>query len=132
MVAADRLGDRLESDLMRKKTKYTAEKQAAVLAALLEGQSVMSVSREYKIPHSTISQWKKKYSDGSRPKAVEISDLLLEYLETNLATLQAQAAFFSNIDWLEKQGAADLAVLHGVMTDKTIRILEAYGKHESD
>jgi len=106
---------------------HSPETQAAVLAALLEGQSISSVAREYKIPRSTVSRWNKdKVVDQiERP---DVSELLLDYLRTNLETLKSQARFFGSHDWLKDQNAADLAVLHGVMTDKTIRILEAYGR----
>ena len=107
--------------------QHSPEKQAAVIAALLEGQSVSAVAKEYKIPRSTVSRWK---SDkiGEQLQRPDVSDLLLEYLTTNLATLKKQAVFFANIEWLEKQSASELAVLHGVMSDKTMRILEAYGR----
>ena len=58
-------------------------------------------------------------------KKEQIGDLLLEYLSTALETLQTQAEFFSDEAWLAKQNAADVAVLHGVITDKAVRLLEA-------
>jgi hypothetical protein len=39
--------------------------------------------------------------------------------------LQIQAEAFSDKQWLAKQDASDVAVLHGVMTDKAVRLLEA-------
>ena len=54
-----------------------------------------------------------------------IGPLLIEYLHTNLETLKIQSVFFRDTAWLAEQSAADAAVLHGVMTDKTIRLLEA-------
>jgi hypothetical protein len=47
------------------------------------------------------------------------------YLNEALETLAAQQIFFRNPEWLAKQPASDLAVLHGVSADKVIRILEA-------
>jgi hypothetical protein len=64
----------------------------------------------------------------SQTQKKEIGDLLLAYLRSNLEALQAQAVMFSNEQWLAKQNAADVAVLHGVMTDKAIRLLEAFGE----
>ena len=114
------------------KVKYSDETKAAALAALLAGQSVSAVAREYKLPKGTVSNWKNHPSqDGVRPdrtqKREAIGALLLEYLHTNLETLKQQSVFFRDTAWLAKQSAADAAVLHGVMTDKSIRLLEALG-----
>ena len=49
----------------------------------------------------------------------------MEYLKGSLHTLQEQARFFADAEWLRKQDAADVAVLHGVLTDKVVRLLEA-------
>lgn len=107
-------------------TKYSDETKAAVMAALLEGQSIGQVAREYKIPKGTISNWKNRYKgpeNGTQKK--EIGDLLLEYLRANLEALKAQVDVFKDPQWLKHQTASDVAVLHGVMTDKAIRLLEA-------
>jgi len=86
------------------------------------------VAREYKIPKGTVSSWKTRPLAGdATQKRDAIGALLLEYLHTNLETLKAQSVFFRDVGWLAKQSAADAAVLHGVMTDKTIRLLEALG-----
>lgn len=39
---------------------YSAELRAAVMAALLAGQSVSSVAREYNIPKGTVAGWKRQ------------------------------------------------------------------------
>lgn len=114
------------------KTEYSDETKAAALAALLTGQSVSAVAREYKLPKGTVSNWKNHQpaqgvqSDRTQ-KSEAVSALLIDYLQTNLETLKIQSVFFRDVAWLTKQNAADLAVLHGVMTDKTIRLLEALG-----
>ena len=108
--------------------------KAAVMAALLSGQAIAEVAREYKIPEGTIKAWRARAKDASQVAAVAagkkeaIGDLLLEYLHTNLSTLKAQAIVFADSEWLRKQGADELAVLHGVMTDKAIRLLEALSR----
>jgi transposase-like protein len=116
-------------------TKYTDETKAAVLAALLAGQSINSVAREYKIPPGTISNWKNRQGvprNGIQKKADDIGELLISYLQTNLKTLQKQADFFGDDSWLKKQTASDAAVLHGVMTDKSVRLLEAMSNAAND
>lgn len=111
-------------------TDYSLETKAAVMAALLTGQSISSVAKEYKIPKGTVSGWKRKadansdvFADATQKE--EIGDLILQYLQTSLESLIAQVKFFGNQTWLAKQDADQLAVLHGVQTDKAIRLLEA-------
>ena len=106
------------------------------MAALLEGQSVSSVAKEYKIPKGTASNWKRKAqaeADGVQPDRTqkkEIGDLLVEYLQANLKALRAQAEVFTDAEWLKSQDAASAATLHGVMTDKAVRLIEAFGEAE--
>jgi transposase-like protein len=116
--------------------EYTEETKAAVMAALLAGQSVSSAAQEYKIPKGTVSDWRRAATAKIMPEGVveeptqkgtSLDQLLLSYVETNLETLRAQSEFFRGQQWLSRQQASELAVLHGVIADKTIRILEAYG-----
>ena len=104
------------------------------MAALLAGQGIQEVAKQYKIPEGTIKAWRARAKDASQVAAVaagkkeEIGELLLEYLRTNLRTLKAQTVVFSDPLWLAKQDAGEVAVLHGVMTDKAIRLLEALSR----
>jgi len=104
------------------------------MAALLAGQGIQEVAKQYKIPEGTIKAWRARAKDASQVAAVaagkkeEIGELLLEYLRTNLRTLKAQTIVFSDPLWLAKQDAGEVAVLHGVMTDKAIRLLEALSR----
>lgn len=106
------------------------------MAALLQGQSVSSVAKEYKIPKGTVSSWKRKaQGEGVGPDTTQkkqIGNLLVEYLEANLQALRVQAEAFADKDWLATQDAASLATLHGVMTDKAVRLIEAFGQAEGD
>lgn len=98
------------------------------MAALLSGQSVSATAREYKIPKSTAMNWKKQLTGDKSPAlshAEEIGDLIVAYLRENLVTLAAQMRHFRDPEWLKKQPANELAVLHGVTADKAIRLLEA-------
>lgn len=118
-----------------KKTVYSPETKAAALAALLEGQAVGRVATDFRVPVGTVKAWNsgaRRITAGTQPVALvatqkkeEIGHLLLEYLHTNLETLRQQSLIFRDPKWLEKQSAEGVAVLHGVLTDKTIRLLEA-------
>lgn len=106
--------------------------RASVMAALLAGQSVSEIATEYHVPQQTVSNWKQGLSQNTGYKKEQIGDLLIGYLVVNLDTLRKQAEFFSDLKWLEKQDASSVAVLHGVMTDKAIRLLEALSKNAAN
>lgn len=123
---------------MARKT-YSEETKAAVMAALLSGQSQYSVAQEYNIPTGTINGWwmKSGLAKGQKPfgnpeQQEEIGDLLMTYLRASLRTLTSQVELFGDTAWLKKQGASELAVLHGVQTDKAIRLLEAMSQGGGD
>ena len=109
---------------------HSSETKAQVLAALLEGQSVSHVAAQYNIPEGTVKSWKSRQKNEpvasvATEKKEEIGDLLIDYLRTSLQTLKVQAEHFGDKQWLNKQDASSLAVLHGVSMDKAIRLLEA-------
>lgn len=117
--------------------EYSEETKAAVMAALLAGQSVSKVADEYNIPPGTVRSWKSRQANGetvavvATEKREEVGELLLAYLYANLRALKAQTAVFSDPAWLAKQDAGEVAVLHGVMTDKAVRLLEALGANNN-
>ena len=123
---------------MATRREYSDETKAQVMAALLTGQAVSLVAKEYAIPKRTVAHWKntaiaKVQSDGTKKvDGPSLDDLLRSYMEANLVTLREQSIFFRSEKWLHRQGASELAVLHGVLADKTIRILEAWGGPAED
>jgi transposase-like protein len=108
---------------------YDDQKRAAVLAALLAGQSVSQVARDYSVSRAAVINWRDK--SGIRPapvtqqKADEIGALVSDVLTNLLTTVSVLAEHSRNEEWFNRQDAADVAVLAGVFTDKSIRILEA-------
>ncbi|MBX3050822.1 MAG: hypothetical protein KF753_05070 [Caldilineaceae bacterium] len=123
---------------MAKRTQYSEETKAAVMAALLSGQSQYSVAQEYKIPQGTVNSWWRRegLAEGQRfgnpEQQDEIGGLLMIYLCASLRTLTAQVELFGDKSWLKQQGASELAVLHGVQTDKAIRLLEAMSQGKGE
>jgi transposase-like protein len=114
-------------------SQHSDETKAAVMAALLTGQSISAVAREYDIPKGTVSSWKSRLAGReSATQKKAIGDLLIAYLESNLETLRVQSEHFRDKRWLSRQHADSLAVLHGVMTDKAIRLLEALSRGEGE
>ena len=49
----------------------------------------------------------------------------MRYLIEGLGTVTAQHAVFREVEWLRQQDASSLGVLHGILVDKLIRLLEA-------
>lgn len=115
---------------------YSEETKAAVMAALLAGQSVTRAAEAYRIPLGTVKMWSASLAErraelkASQPEPTtknRIGALLVEYLEASLTALRAQVDAFADPAWIKTQSAADAAVLHGVLTDKAVRLLEALG-----
>jgi hypothetical protein len=115
---------------MAKGKAHTSETKAAVMAALLEGQGVNEIARDYKLPKATVSRMKSEISTekleqlGTQKKE-QIGELIVGYLRTNLHALSVQALHTEDKAWLNKQEAGSLGTLHGIMCDKAVRILEA-------
>ena len=110
------------------KRQYSDETKAQVMAALLAGQAISQAAKDYGVPEGTIKSW---VARGNRPQLQpdatvkkEIGALILSYLKALLETLQAQTVVFRDETWLRKQAASEAAVLHGVLADKGIRLLE--------
>lgn len=114
-------------------TEYSEQIKAQALAALLTGQSFSEVSRALGIPVGTLKSWKSRSVDvldapdatGATTKRERIGTLILEYVEEGLTTLREQVKVFRDADWLKQQSASEIAILHGVIADKQIRLLEA-------
>ena len=103
---------------------HDPEVRAAAMAALLAGQGVSMVAKEYQLPESTVSRWKREARKDAG-LSDDIGELLLGYLRENLQSLQAQVVAFRDPAWLKEQPAGELGVLHGILCDKSIRLLEA-------
>jgi transposase-like protein len=121
----------------KKRNEYPDETKAAVMAALLAGQNVSEIAEKYKIPKATLRSWKSRQenygvANVATQKKEKIGDMLIDYLSASLITLKAQVEFFKNEEWLKKQDASAVATLHGVTTDKAIRLLEALSTAEDN
>ena len=107
------------------------------MAALLAGQSISQVSKDYNMPRGTVASIKARLDDSQKEalhtvaytKKEQVGGLIIDYLVANLSALRAQAELFSDPEWLRKQHADSAAVLHGVMTDKAVRLIEALGQY---
>jgi hypothetical protein len=105
------------------------EVKAQVIAALLAGQGVNEVARNLNIPKANVSRWGREVAEqleqlGTQKKD-EIGELLTGYVRSNITALRVQTEHAADTTWLKKQSASEVAVLHGVLADKLVRILEA-------
>lgn len=113
---------------------HSPETKAKVIAALMAGQGVSEIARDYNISKATASAWKSEIpglSEQNRTqKTRDFGEMLGAYLEELLTTAAVQQVHFRDKEWLNQQSAADLAVLHGVSIDKGIRLFEAAQRAE--
>jgi transposase-like protein len=116
---------------------HSAETKGKVLAELLAGETLHKVAEKYGVSRTTLRRWHAEAGTptGGRtliqaPGRRDLGELIGGYLEQALLTLAAQAKFFRDPDWLKQQSAADVAILHGVVHDKTLRVLAALERPE--
>lgn len=117
--------------------RHSDETRAQVVAALLAGQGVSEVAEAYSIDKSVVSRWRAAIPHAelqqiATKKRDEIGELLTGYLREAITTLRVQAEFARDTTWLKTQPASEVAVLHGVISDKTVRLLEAAELGEAD
>lgn len=108
--------------------------KAAAFAALLAGQSISSVAEQYNIPRGTVANWASKArhperhpdsEDARIMKRERIGELILDNLEAMLETTKEMVNVVKDREWLTRYSPSEVAVLFGVISDKTYRILQA-------
>lgn len=120
---------------------HSAEMRAQVLAALLAGQTICQIARDFGISKGTVSTWRNESGQSlnafrtPRVAEIEIGELVLGYLRANLKTAQVQVGLFGDEkflrEWLKKHSPAEASVFHSGIVDKAIRLLEALESSES-
>jgi transposase-like protein len=119
-----------------KSASHSPEVKAAVIAALLAGQSVSQVAKAHKLPKGTVSNWKNRKAEGVRSvpgdetQKESIDDLIVTLVRESLKGLIAGARVAQDDVWMKRQTAAELGTFLGILNDKTARMLEAIS--ESD
>lgn len=121
----------MSDDKKRAYRRYSDDEKAAALAdVLLLGPG--ATAAKYAIPLGTLKTWQQEYQIVHDPsiKKQTIEALAMNYLEASLQALSAQAYVASQPEYIERQPAGELAILHGVMADKSVRLLDALGSAE--
>lgn len=108
------------------RASYSPTVKAQALAALLAGGRPCVVAREHGIPESTVRTWRRRLRTGrlGRGKNSVVGRHLLGYLEESLRALTVQCQLLADPDRLHELRAGEVAILHGKMFDRSIRILE--------
>ena len=101
------------------------------VAALLAGQGVCEIAREYKIAHPVVSSWKAKLgterlTELEARRAEHLDNLIYDFLTTTLVALQRQAEAMSDEAYIKAQPANEVGILFGIFSDKVVRLLEAH------
>ena len=107
---------------------HPVQLKARAIDALMAGESVAVVSATFGVPLSTVKNWRadaRRVQSVGPEKRAELGELVACYLQEVLETLSAQTRFARDETWLRSQNAHDLAILHGVLVDKAVRILAA-------
>lgn len=104
--------------------------RAAVLAALLAGESIHKISADHKIDKSQIYRWRKAMPAEVRQHIAtdgqtKIEDLIADLLRTSLTASTAMLKAVSDETYLRKHTPHQIAVMYGVNMDKIIRLLSA-------
>lgn len=95
------------------------------MAALLTGQGVNEVARDQEVSAGAVSKLKQTLEQYEHKK--DIQELVMEVLRENLNATKAIAREASKPDYIKEQDASEVAVLFGVISDKSFRILSALG-----
>lgn len=106
------------------------EKTAAIQARILNGDKPATIAQDLEVSYSSVMRAKAKIpSDVLEKMDAEqigvIEDLIMMQLETGLEASIAIAAQAQDEEWRKSQNASQLATFYGVVTDKSIRLLEA-------
>ena len=115
----------------RGKRIYSPDVQRQVIAEVLAGTPYRVVAKAHQMPTSTVVYWVGRTGRKQAPALVYDQDYfvrrVLELIDVNFDALKAIAGQSTDRAWLAQggPGADRLAILYGVMADKTIRILAA-------
>lgn len=112
---------------------HSQEVRAVVISALMEGQSVSEVSASLNLSKSVVSRLKKeidstKLEQVGTVKKEKLIDLVESHLIASLRAAIQLAEQAHDANWRSKQPASEIAVFYGVLSDKSIRLIEIAGK----
>lgn len=110
--------------------------KAAVIALLLEGCTPTEIQKRLKVPESTARNYRRELTADQLTKLNEkragrLDDMIFEHLDANFTAMRAIAQHVQSPRYIQRQDADALAVLFGVINDKSVRILDALERARS-
>lgn len=116
---------------------YSDDFKAEVMAALLAGQSVTDVSKEYEVPRGTVAGWSSKLNEAGVPtvsntKKEEFGERLLQLANTIIDAQLSMLQVMAEKDYLRQQDLAQLATAMGITNDKLDRLMMRFSNASAD
>ncbi|MCH8978044.1 MAG: transposase [Armatimonadetes bacterium] len=105
--------------------RWSDEIKAEAMAQLLQGIRPSEVSEGTGVPDQTVRDWAKELGGIDALRQGRVDHLLYDYLTEGLLALTAISVQCRDSKWLKEQDAPGLAVVYGIISDKTTRILAA-------
>lgn len=103
--------------------------RAAVLAALVLGESPGQIAEQYNLPVAQVEQWKRRF-DITDPiqRRDQLSEQLLIFVQQKIKNLVAISVATSDEDWIHEQSASELAAYLRAEHEMLLRVFEAFGR----
>jgi hypothetical protein len=110
--------------------QYNTEFVAQAMTEYQKGASPFALSKKYKVPMQTIQRWAQQYgfqrgatlSQNAREQIGEkVLQLVMENLDAEIAIVRQT----HNQEWMDKQGAGDLALMYATIHDKNVHLLSS-------
>lgn len=106
------------------------EVKASIQAAILQGKKNIEIAQELRVSVSSVCRVKATLSPDLLERLKEeefetITGLITQQLTSSLEATIEIAEQCKDANWRGNQKANELGVLYGVLSDKTVRLLEA-------
>lgn len=119
---------------------YAPELKAQVIAEWKAGSSLGGCSRAFSVPLTTVASWVKGESrlpvelqqPKQKPEPYNLDQMAVKLVDGSVHAVSAIHGIAQEHEWLQKQNAADLGVLLGIISDKLYRLLEAIRPYRAE
>jgi transposase-like protein len=113
--------------------EHDATIRAAVIAALLAGQAVNDVARQFGLDSGLVSRWKARLPEAelqqvAAEKKERLVDLIEGHLSASLKGAARIAAQTNDSEWLAAQSPEKLVLLYTTFSETSFRLMELASK----
>ena len=111
---------------------YDSSVRQRAISALRDGHTVRQVASDLGITTRTLRRWRAALPEDEQAEIVrrtalkkqaDLGELIYGYLTTSLPSLTAQLRVMGDPVWIDRQNAREIAILHGMLWDRALRIL---------